>query len=287
MVRHIFVAAISILFLVGCGASLQQEQSQQVIHNKKQTALLEISNQPVKKVDNVTEQDEIVATTEEVTTVEHEKEEKNQNISPKLLVELTDELDQVHRRVVEKIEANGWYESIDTIEPSVEEFDQAIRPIVAPYFTKAFIDREVIGKMEAFFCYCDAPGPLQGTLIPDLFADTDQKGERISYNAYRPANEMYTGAKIKVTAAKEQDSWKIDAFEMKVSSHEQSFSITLEQVLAYYQAKGVEVRHIETDQDRNGEAIFIVETVADGKKIAVHSADWFTIDYDLWVEWYK
>ncbi|MDL4839198.1 hypothetical protein [Aquibacillus rhizosphaerae] len=285
----------TLLLLVACGSSIETNEAE--LRSNTDKSSIETDEADLRsntdKSSTETNEAEIRSNTDKSSIETDEAElksntDKSKDTPPKItrqeLVELTDHLDEVHREVVDTIETNGWYESMDEIIPSESQFEKEVRPIVTPFFTDAFVTNTIIENMEAFFCYCDAPGPLQGTMKPDLSAEIEQSDDRVQFHAYRPANEINSGSKVMVTALWEQNQWKINSFENVFSSHEQSFKLSLEQIIEYYKTKDVEISHVDTKEIATEDVVYIFETKKSKELIAVHSRDWFTIEGEKQIE---
>lgn len=200
------------------------------------------------------------------------------------IVDLTAGIDAVHNEIVSTIEEKGWYDSMDEM-PSDQQFEKAVRPIVTPYFSEAFVSNTILANKDAFFCYCDAPGPLQGSMNPDVLAGMEQSndGSTVTFTAFRPANEINSGVKLRVEVVKEEDTWKIDSMEPQFSTHDQSFELTVDQVQAYYESKGTEITHVDTIvSSSHKENVYIFED-NEGNKIGVDSRNWYTAEGEEWI----
>ncbi|WP_407271072.1 hypothetical protein [Radiobacillus sp. PE A8.2] len=205
--------------------------------------------------------------------------------TPEDIVYLLDSLDEVQTKVVTTIEEHGWYEIIGESEPTIEEFEAIIRPILEPYFTDSFISSEIIKNVDAFFCYCDAPSPLQGAMKTDVYSHKQVDPNTITVDAYRPEDVINSGAKFKVTLIKQNNTWKINGWEQTISSYDESFQLKPEIIQAYYQVKGLQVTLIDTKNDKD-DPVYIFETKSTADWIAVDSKSWFTMAGQKVVEAY-
>ncbi|WP_186580770.1 hypothetical protein [Aquibacillus kalidii] len=213
------------------------------------------------------------------TKNEQEVERGQTTVGMEQLVKLTNNIGKVKKEIINTIEEKGWY---DSGQPSKQAFAEVVKPIAAEYFSETFITEHIVGQMDAFFCYCDAPGPLHGSMMPDVLANVNQEGDTATFQAYRPANDMYSGTKLDVTVVKEEDKWKIDQLTPLFGSHEKSFSLTSEQVKAYYEYRGIELELVKTIKEE--EAIYIFRNKHNGSMLAVQSQDYYTAEGKEWIE---
>ncbi|WP_226037102.1 hypothetical protein [Aquibacillus saliphilus] len=195
------------------------------------------------------------------------------------IVVLMEEIETVQRQVIATIEDNGWYESIDKIEPLKMEFEAAIAPVVSRHFTKTFINEVIISQMERFFCYCDAASPLEGGMKLDVTEGVKQINDDLSFFAYRPANEINTGVKFKVELVLVDGKWKIDQWNPVLNSHEHSFAIMPEEIIEYYAIKGITLKLIEkVEGGAYKEEVYIFETDEDNQLLAIGARDWHILE---------
>ncbi|MRH41943.1 hypothetical protein GH741_04550 [Aquibacillus halophilus] len=234
-----------------------------------------IVKEPTELIDEEQDSDKQAApkvNNEEQTNIELDKGKEN-------LILLLEELGTVQRAVIDAIDENGWYQSIDEIEPTMEEFKSVVSPIVSPYFTERFIRDVVIPRMESFFCYCDAPSPLEGEMRLDVTEEINQTNQGLNIYAYRPASEINTGVKFNVHVVEEEGDWKIDGWEPILNSHESSFEIGTDEVVDYYALKGVQLELIETiEGPAYHEDVYIFKMTQSEQLLAVQSRDWYTVE---------
>lgn len=206
-------------------------------------------------------------------------------VSQQQLVKLLEQIGTVERDVIDTIEANGWYESIEEIEPSVEQFEKAIYPIVKDYFTEEFIAREIMDKMEAFFCFCDAPSPLVGKMHLDIHEEIRQSDDQITIVAYQPANQINSGSKFNVMLKEVDGTWKIASLEQLFGSHEESFELTVNDVIAFYNQKEMQLNYLDTRKEpASGTNVHLFEIENSGEWIAVNASNWYTIEGKQYIE---
>ncbi|MDC3416100.1 hypothetical protein [Aquibacillus salsiterrae] len=247
-----------LLIVSGCGTAISDTSENQggVTNDKSMVLTANATNQPI-------------SNTEEAII---------DGYSEKELVKLLDQLGNVRRQVVDRIEEKGWYESINEIKPSEVEFTKEIKPILTDTFTEAFVNKEVINKMEVFFCFCDAPTPLQGSLIPDVTSISSKDETSLQIDAYRPANGVNSGAKLTVDLKFEQGVWKIDQITQQFGTYEQSFQLTIEEIIAYYQYQGIDLEHMQTVQSPSSDAdVFVFQEKETGEWIAIQENDWYLV----------
>ncbi|WP_138419503.1 hypothetical protein [Aquibacillus sediminis] len=253
-----------VFILVGCGQRLDSPSTQSGEDKAGQSDIqaMQIDNNHSSKWS------ELAASTKQ-----------QEQVDTKEIIQLLEPIDQVRQEVVDQIEDNGWYQSVEEIEPSLQEFETVVRPIVTPYFTDRFIDEEILANMEAFFCFCDATGPMLGSMYPDVVNGFNQDENELVFEAFLPSDQINSGLKVEVTAVKAEDKWKVDRWQPLYSTHQKSFDLSVDEIKAYYQEKGMAIKHVDTITDPHSqEKVYLFEQETSDQLIAIQSRDWLIVE---------
>ncbi|UFT98578.1 hypothetical protein KO561_15450 [Radiobacillus kanasensis] len=210
-----------------------------------------------------------------------ESEKTSSKISASEMIALTGSISEKKKSIVQEIQERGWYEKGMDFVPEREEFHSLVEPILKDTFTPGFIEEHIIKYRETFFCECDAPGALQGSMLPDFtkrvkYVDVNNA----SFTAYYPANDINSGAKFDIYVTKHENKWKIKDWTFMSSSYEEPFELTIKDVQAYFEKNGtpVTLQHTLEQKDERlnkNYSIFIVKQ--EEEFLAVDSRNWYII----------
>ncbi|QDP41302.1 hypothetical protein [Radiobacillus deserti] len=210
------------------------------------------------------------------------KEENTGNISAKEMIALTGSISDRKKEIVQGIQQKGWYEKGIDFVPGVEEFQSLVQPILQDTFTQAFIEKHIVQYRETFFCECDAPGALQGSMLPSFHKPvTYEDVHQATFTAYYPANEINSGAKFHIEVTKQEGKWKINDWQFISSSYEEPFDLKAKEVKAYYEKEGnpVTLEHTLRKQDDRLNMEYAVYLFKQNNDyIAVDARNWYTVE---------